>query len=42
MKEMFKTVNIDYEWAVLILEAKNMGMTKDEVRILLETIKKLP
>ncbi|WP_083443544.1 anti-repressor SinI family protein [Ornithinibacillus contaminans] len=35
MDKVVKDVNLDYEWVLLIKEAKDLGMSVEEVRLFL-------
>ena len=35
MQTVMKEMNLDLEWVTLIMKAKNSGLTKEEVRLLL-------
>jgi DNA-binding transcriptional MerR regulator len=39
LNEVGKGLKLDYEWIILIKEAKNIGMTIEEIRLFLTTAK---
>lgn len=41
MEKTEKAVQVDLDWIVLIVQAKEMGLKKEEVRFFLEEQKKL-
>ncbi|WP_010098555.1 anti-repressor SinI family protein [Ornithinibacillus scapharcae] len=40
MNKILKEIDLDYEWILLIREAKELGMTIEEIRLFLKEAKR--